>query len=509
MMRDRNDPFAEIEIYEETSQPATLGQKINPSARGGGLDPVREKFYEMRGFAPTNPNAWQDVKLFYKQGLFMEDFCDSYDNIAPLSMHAPTYQRLGYEQLRTYFTWRTKVWQGFFADIPISYVHLHMYELISGIGVGDAEHGLYKMLTLWNAYRARLPQLDDFLPTWLKDYHVFYRLPHSFAHFVEYYNLQKFYPISIFATVQPNILQAWLPHGSYDISKSKFYSGENKELMEKAFYQAVIAMEKICAQRGKQLLEMFYLISNPATWWPFEDAVFHHARLAIAQPDREVRLSDWETYVCNEGRWTTRKFTQYRHMRDLIGYLIKNLEKHLRTVTGFKGPFSITVTKFSAALNVLENLGMTLESISQLFEKIAQEVYLDKTRVVVNVDRMNLIKIREEADEVQEKLIVEEVQQTLAPSPVEMPPAPPAVVSDVSASSPWQNFKSLLSPTELDALKLALEDTQAAYNFIRENNIMPEILADSINEKAMDTIGDNILEEMQIYDEYKQEVLKL
>lgn len=43
----------------------------------------------------------------------MEDFEDDYDGDAPFSMYYPCYQMMGYEQLRTYFSWRSKVRKGF------------------------------------------------------------------------------------------------------------------------------------------------------------------------------------------------------------------------------------------------------------------------------------------------------------------------------------------------------------------------------------------------------------
>jgi len=45
--------------------------------------------------------------------------------------------------------------------------------------------------------------------------------------------------------------------------------------------------------------------------------------------------------------------------------------------------------------------------------------------------------------------------------------------------------------------------------FADENNIMLEVLADSINEKAADLIGDSILEideEIILYDEYRENI---
>ncbi|MCL2250231.1 MAG: hypothetical protein FWC13_13320, partial [Oscillospiraceae bacterium] len=76
----------------------------------------------------------------------------------------------------------------------------------------------------------------------------------------------------------------------------------------------------------------------------------------------------------------------------------------------------------------------------------------------------------------------------------------------------WQSLKSALSQTELKALSIALQDSENVKSFADENGIMLEVLADGINEKATDHIGDGILEVTDgvlVYEEYIGEVEKM
>jgi hypothetical protein len=184
--------FAEIEITPVENR-ATAGEEsgaffssilpphpIQPRV----IDPVREKFYEMRRLALNRPFARNDSELFYKQARFMEDFTDDYENDAKFNMYYPYYQNMGYDYLRTYFTWRTKARQGDIRQTSLSYIFLYIYELLSGIGVENPVDGLTKLLAIWKTFSKESRAIDKYLPKWLKDYHVFYELPHSFSGFV-------------------------------------------------------------------------------------------------------------------------------------------------------------------------------------------------------------------------------------------------------------------------------------------------------------------------------------
>jgi len=509
------DPFAEIEI--ESEAPAIQGQKIT------GLDPIREKFYDMRGLAPNNPANWHDAKLFYRQGKLMEDFADDCDHYEPLRMYSPCYQRLGYDQLRTFFTWRAMVRQGKFIEASPSYVFLHMYELLSGIGSRGPVDGLNQLLALWKAYSEPATIFDSYFPGWLKDYHIYYKLPHSFAEFIETHNLRNYFTeLTMFDLSPENTLADWLAVSTYDISKSAFYKSgtDNRELMRIAFHKAIEAMDRRFQNLGKSLEDMFYYRSSTASWLPFDSAVFYPW---LKQDDREVRLSPYQVYTCNNNKWTTRKLTPYKHKDELVGYFIKDLELQLRKILDFKGKLAMGTAKLNVAEALIEGMGTSMPELSQLFYDTAKAVHYDLTRIVVTVDKQNVERIREEAEVTQDKLIVEEgaLPKENASATIDTPQddahnimSPPAVANSPcntlsEETSPWTTLKNTLSAIELEALKIALENPEHIKSFADENGVMLEILADGINEKAMDTIGDNILvlsDTMAVYEDYLPEV---
>jgi len=562
------DPFVEIEII--TSEVAKQGQKITPLVR----DPIREKFYDMRSLAASNPDTWHDPKLFYRQGKFMEDFVDDYDKVAPVSMYSPTYQRLGYDQLRTYFTWRSKVRHGQFLPIPQSYQFLYIYELINGIGVSGPVDGLDRLMPLWDACRGHSAVLDESIAAWLKDYHVYYELPHSFAEFTQIRGLQDYYRKTFLFDFDPETtLENWAGTAGYDLTE--FCTGEHRGLMRTGLFHAVVAMQKYFENRNECMIDFFYF-GSPKVWWPFDDAVFNPTG---SPTTRVVRISDCEVYRCENGRWDTRDLTPYAFTNNLIGYFIMVMESALRNLVGFKGKAIKGAARYKNTASVFP--GMTvIGELTRLIESVAKKVYQDATRVVVTVDTHNLTRIREEAEVTQEKLIVDEnatsdpsLRSGVAPSlrggaeAIQKPQpcqfgleAPPEhqpchfgevfdpesscnglqtrhtavstnetcpmgfnlkiadqVRNDISrndialseATDPWTTFKNALSLLELKALKITLSNPDDIKTFANDNNIMLEILADGINEKAMDAIGDNILEladTMVIYEDYITEI---
>lgn len=498
------DPFAEIEIDAPTiAKPQ--GQRIISIE----LDPVREKFYDMRGIAPNNPDEWTSAKLFYRQGKFMENFEDDYNKIVPLTMYSPSYQRMGYEQLRTYFTWRAKARSGEVLKTSLSYVFLYIYELLSGIGAKDPVDGLDKLMFIWREYRKYATALDDYLPPWLRDYHVYYPLPHSFAEFIDTHELHGYFSETTMFNAEA-ALANWLTVGNYDISKSKFYNDGNKELMEAAFRTAISALRQSFEAIGNDLVDLFYFRSSSTAWRPFSDALFHTP--STPQENKIVEISPYEIYICHNRKWTTRKLTPYKHKSDLAGWFVKTVEFSLRNALGFTGSFPISITKLAIVSDILHGMNMSFNGLSSVIDIAVRDVYLESTRVVVMVDGRNLERIREEAEATQEKLIVDDTETGLLQSSfthasvssknlmqTQLPPTP---------TEP--DFKSILTQIELFALKIILTSPETIKSFADENGIMLEILLDGINEKAMDTIGDNVLElcdnEIIIYDEYVSEI---
>jgi hypothetical protein len=454
--------FAEIEFEADAFGPPSDETERRffasiPEAQPIGraaFDPIRQRVYEMRSLASGNPFGRNDKALFYKQAKFMEDFTDDFEGMEPFTKADPNYQVMGYEQLRTYFTWRARTRSGEAKETFSSYVYLHVCELLSNVGTESPEDGLNKLTALWTECRKWEPSLDQRLPQWLMDYHICYELPRSFADYAKASGLQSYFPEAFYATGD---LMIWNAASSYDVTKSKFYLAGNEELLSGCFSAVVGAIRESCPG-----LERLFLHSKTTIpWRPFQRSL---ASCPAKQRDRQVGMPGGEVYTCKDGRWTAEVLLRDSRYKDMAAALIKKTEACLREAVKYR--FRITVPAGPYDSHI---------------ERAVREFITERSRTVVTVDHRNLARIRKEAQGTREKLVVEEV----VPEPIAAEPAvaPP--------------------PVEIEAIAALLSGSKTLKQFAAEHGLMPEVLADGINEKAADYFGDNLLDDdMAIYDEY-------
>ena len=485
------------------------------------LDPIRLKFNDMRSIASDKPFARNDSELFYRQAKFMEDFTDDYQGDARLNMHYPYYQHMGYEQLRTYFTWRTKTRSGELIPISLSYMFLYIYELLANIGVKDPAVGLDKLLLIFKEYVKFAPILARYLPQWIKDYCIYYELPQSFEEFVKENGLLRHYPeMFLFDASVGNRLELWCSISDYTVTGSKFYKDNNRQMLTDCFSAVLDAIcEHYSSQNARYEDLIIYRISNRIPWDPFRRALFYPY---LRQSDRQVKLPGSEEYYCRNNRWTSSYPMYLSSRKSIAGFIIKKTEACLRETLKFKHRLSINSAYYQ--------YNKDLKTLERLIENAVSQFHRNLGRTVVTVKQENLDRIRKEAQGTQDKLIVPDEQLTTRntqcstdiaaiyagnaqTATVKTMPADnvlnPHIALRSGSSGEWAYLKDALSAVELHALGIALHDCMGVKAFADENDVMLEILVDGINEKAADIIGDSILdvgEGVSVFDDYRESV---
>ena len=81
----------------------------------------------------------------------------------------PTYAAMAPGQLKFYFKWRNAVRRGEAPRTDLSYVFVHVYELLHVIGADGPLDAARQLERLWTAYRPTFPQLDNYLVSWTAD----------------------------------------------------------------------------------------------------------------------------------------------------------------------------------------------------------------------------------------------------------------------------------------------------------------------------------------------------
>lgn len=495
--------------------PVPRSQKIEPPEK----DEIRELFYEMRDIARQYRSPFgyypqffdrrmqqYNARVFYEQAAFMKDFEDDYPEQVTFSSYFPYYQMLGYKQLRTYFTWRTKVRKGNVSNISLSYAFLYIYELLNNIGVIDPQDGLNKLLFFWTLFRNYDISVDRYVLRWLKDYHIYYELPQTFREFVEEQGLTEHYP-ELSAT--ENSFEFFCSISKYDIRKSKFFAAETSKLITDCFNFVMDKVRQDFETAGMRFEDVFFRPKRMITWIPFKDALFYQC---INQSDRKVIISENEIYICSNNQWTYSTSITTEKGRQFIGYVMKQMESVLRKVTKHK--FKITANIDMMDHETVEKLQKCGLYIDRIVQSAVTEFYKEMTKIVVTVNNDSLARIRQEALKTQESLIVEEqTEPVISPVSTATQSLPDEnIFSDINDAEPsplsdsWTSLKHALTDTESFALAEILKGGNIK-KFAAAHNIMLEVLADGINEKATDCVGDNIIDdEFAIYEDYENQV---
>ena len=544
-------------------------------------DEIRELFNCMRDIARNrrlsayaSSKFYQDKvrqensEIFYEQGMFMKDFEDCYEETAEYKQYFPYYQMMGYRQLRTYFTWRTQVRKRIVERTSLSYAYLYLYELLNNIGVANSQDGLDKLLFFWKVFREFEPSIDKYVTRWLKDYHIYYDLHQPFREFIKENDLTGYYPE---LADHQDRFDLFCSISKYDIRKSVFFTKDRETLIRECFDYTLNKLTMIFSDYGIELESIIFFPTKSLTRWvPFREALFFPW---MRQRDRKVVFSSKEVYVCSENQWFYQTAFTTESGRQLAGYILKQMESVLRQAVKYKYKITAGIGMLHPVLLMkLESAGIALE---QSVTDAVKEFYREVTKTVVTVDKSTLAKIRREALETQEKLLVpEDVGETPSISAAVVPPPPvttiassivpmtsllPAVettqpldlrsswssdsmmkteeldtdlqykmtrVSEMEAGSshglqdaiamefgaenPWKDLSLALTQTERQALLLILQDDADIHQFADANSVMLEVLVDGINEKAVDKVGDSLLDdEFNIYDDYLEQVREM
>ena len=531
--------FAEITLEEDHTAPAQeppapqMLRLPDPQERE-----IRRRFLKMRRLSRSiwfskSQSGRMQAELFYRQAKLIADFEDDYTGEEPFSMYFPDYQSMGYEQLRTYFTWRTNVRKGVIRKTSFSYVFVYLYELLNNVGVADCRDGLSKLLALWEDYRAFEPKLDRYLAEWVKDYYIVNSFPCSFAALVrEHPLLQEFY--------QPEeatgYFERYAPFSAYPFQKSIFWSAETEPVLRSCFQQVMEAVESLMQAFGLAFADLVFAGRRGNLWKPYRKALYHPDFAGI-EPGKTVRISDTELYCFHGECWTASKNRVCRENgRQMIGYMLKRIEQFYRKATGFR--YQIKADQGKIDLSELTRLPDGGASLFPCIDEAIQAHYQASKRKTVTVDPQKLAQIREQAQLTQEKLLVNPEAEQEAPAPraiggdllpvesalfeetLKTPPpaAPgpqgiraglPAQAND--SGSGWEQFAASLSAAEREALCRALRGASVAElsAYAKSCHLMLEVLVDGINEKAVDTVEDTIIDctdTVEVFEEYRDEL---
>jgi hypothetical protein len=221
----------------------------------------------------------------------MSDYKAGVTQPVPFEAYRPTYSLMSAQQKNWYLYWRSQVRNGIYPDVDLTYIFLHIYELIHQVGARDTEDGYRQLRALWHNYRDRHSRLDSYMADWLADYIL---INHCHIDPLQPYTELLSFGRSI---TQPDLLlQRYinggdycpplgllLSYSNYNLCRSRFYNDETKALLNERLPQAFVYLDqaRLCPDK-KTLVEAYRPMSTKAvSRTPFLGAIYAEHRESI------------------------------------------------------------------------------------------------------------------------------------------------------------------------------------------------------------------------------------
>ncbi|MFP4975902.1 TerB N-terminal domain-containing protein [Paenibacillus sp. CN-4] len=381
--------------YKESNRGAGNIAPANPlsGSDAGHESPEQLELWEASGLEENSENRESGggygttESLFVQRARELERHTEPLAEFVPFKSYWPTYGHMTGRQNRWYFYWRSRVREGEYLPTDLSYIFLHVYELINGVGWADPEDGRERLIAIWDAYRETYKRLDHYLGGWIADFCFVHSLQPPLGLIIarskrppgDLEELELMRGLS--GDPSTLSLSALSALSDYEVGKSRFYTGEGREAMER-YLPKTLALLAAWMERkhGKPLLELY----------PPGEPVMRE-RFLFRSAVYDISLYGYSVLV------PVVRITRQPRLRTLITHLFRLTENKLRQLYGFRGRL-----KGPAADPELEGL------ISRYLER---EVEQERAKVPegprVTIDAERVERLRRESEQVKELLTVE------------------------------------------------------------------------------------------------------
>lgn len=395
--------------------------------------------------------------------------------------YIPQYSQMNPQQLNFYFWWRENIRKNVYIETEIGYIYLYLYEVINLGELLNAQEVLETLIGIWSHYRNTYPQLDKSLAEWICDYSLLHRIPLSFPDerinrdMISHCSLREIY--YHFDKKDTHKLASFLLNdcNRYDYRKSKYYDDKTKKL-----YDTYIP---ICFEKIIPLLRL--LETNKMQ-------LRHISRVAFmgALCSYRVRKHIEVDFVPLVGAWD---------LKYQIADLIKYMENKLRSYLGIRSRLGVHEMPDEIKNEIDEYFSTqfagkmpdTKPEYEKLYEPNKEAFSLEKA---LNIER-NSWNVTEKLIEAFGEDVPIETQCGSSAESVPEKSQEPTESSLSITDDPVSAFLNEILSYRSFFYAVLSGDDKAQREFCKENRLFEENVVDSINEKAVDTFGDIVIEE--------------
>ena len=460
----------------------------------------------------------QDARKYYKKTCINASYVYFFS-------FRPMYRELTHEQLCWYLFWRSKVREGSYPKTALSYVFLYLYEQINLSDVIGCEKAYANIVGVWKNYRAEFPRIDKYVSEWLIDFSLINRfrinlgdIGEALPDIINSATIPEIYMPGDFFKNKGNAEAILGKLSVYDYKKSKFYTEKNKELFDRhipMMLHAALSGPEFEALAKKEADEGASLKTTRESYMGAVCAYEHKKRITVEYKNIYksfyIRQCVTDTARCAENA-----------LRDYLGI------KSKLALAAYPEQLAGTIERYKAAF---------LGSPEKAKGKKAQEDEAPETPEF-NPDIQSAAQIEKESWETTNAL-VELQNRGEAAMPLEQEDADEADemegdgefiaidtgngedIFDILERSEKPEFADMgefaasLEGLERKALEALMDadaenksfDT-ACLEFLAKSGTMLESVIASINEKAMDFVGDVIFDTATgaIVEDYREEI---
>ena len=336
LLKDDGDGFSDIVLdgTEEITQSIpsanieTLGR--NSTSRSGltiSIKPVisRDENGDFSIDFDFDDDSPYSSSKFIKDMAKFENKVGKEAPFIPFMQYWPSYDSMTKQQKDWYFYWRSQVRKGIYLNTDLSYIFVHVYELLSGYGWTNAQDGYDQLIALWINYRNEHIRLDNYLVGWLFDFAQLHKLEYAVPEGIEitlpYQLAIRDLLIDTHSDEKPLKLPFPLIDAlcDYSLAGSKFYKDGHQLLMNEAIPRVVaLADAALIKKKGKGILET-YGPNRPKkqTYYAFQSANCVHA-------NKRMDIS-------------VKGYTSSQKLRGYINELVRYAENVLRELYDCRG----------------------------------------------------------------------------------------------------------------------------------------------------------------------------
>jgi len=404
---------------------------------------------------------------FLKEAQHFHDRVETSAEPVPFMEYWPTYSSMSAAQQRWYFYWRSQVRQNNYLPTDLSYIFIHVYELLNLVEIPDPVQAAGRLWVLWQKYRGQQPKLDNYLPDWGGDLLAVKKDVNTALLWWQKALEQK---VSLSVPVTNALVQGYVQAGKttempYTIwlqltvyrPRNKFYQEYNVDNeIDNAYERAIrIAADYWQRTANQTLLEKF----TSARLAMLRKPVFASAVIGYTYP-QSIDLGQARNYLDNQ------------RLSEHLTSVVKYAENILRKQKGFSRKLS----------------GIELEAgLAGVLDTAFAPTVIAPEPLKITIDHTRVAALHQESAEIGAMLEISpdeaEVQRPVKALHTEL-----AEVRQIWAelSRPERQVIAVIYRKEADTID-QLNDR------LKKHALLPNTAIDHINERALPLLGDRLI----------------